>query len=92
MPEVHFTIRWPDGLEEQCYSPSTAIKSHLQTGQTYPVPEFLQHVRAGLNEASDRVAAKYGFACSSAMDQLARIEQTAASQAPDGHVACLSFS
>jgi uncharacterized repeat protein (TIGR04042 family) len=33
--------------------------------------------RTALNIASERVRAKYGFACSSAMDQLARIEAAA---------------
>ncbi len=92
MPEVRFTIRWPDGAEESCYSPSTAIHRHLDAGQTYPLAEFLERARAGLNEASDRVAAKYGFACSSAMDQLARIEAEAQNQPIDGQVICLSLS
>ncbi|MTH78482.1 MSMEG_0570 family nitrogen starvation response protein [Paracoccus aestuariivivens] len=92
MPEVRFTIRWPDGVEESCYSPSTAIHAHLQAGTTYPLGEFLQRARTGLNEASDRVAAKYGFACSAAMDQLARIEHRAASLHRDGKVTCLSMS
>lgn len=92
MPEVRFKIRWPDGTEESCYSPSTAIQRHLSAGQTYPIKEFLERARAGLNEASDRVAAKFGFACSSAMDQLAHIEATAQNQPSDGHVTCLSLS
>ncbi|WP_142781737.1 MSMEG_0570 family nitrogen starvation response protein [Agrobacterium sp. T29] len=92
MPEVRFTIRWPDGNEESCYSPSTAIQRHLNAGQTYPLSEFLERARAGLNEASDRVAAKFGFTCSSAMDQLARLEAAAQSQPSDGQVTCLSLS
>ncbi|WP_107677908.1 MSMEG_0570 family nitrogen starvation response protein [Agrobacterium sp. LAD9] len=92
MPEVRFTIRWPDGAEESCYSPSTAIRRHFEAGQTYSLPDFLERARAGLNEASDRVTAKFGFTCSSAMDQLARIEATARSQPSDGQVACLSLS
>jgi len=92
MPEVRFTIRWPDGREEGCYSPSTAIGRHLAAGSTYQLPEFLSRVRAGLNEASARVEAKFGFACSAAMDQLARIEAYAATQPPTGQVACLSLS
>ncbi|TRL37569.1 MSMEG_0570 family nitrogen starvation response protein [Rhizobium straminoryzae] len=92
MPEVRFTIRWPDGAEESCYSPSTAIHRHLAAGETYPLAEFLERARAGLNEASERVAAKYGFACSAAMDQLALIEQAAKNQPLDGHVTCLSLS
>ena len=92
MPEVRFTIRWPDGAEEVCYSPSTAIGRHLAPGARYPMPEFLDRARAGLNEASDRVEAKYGFACSSALDQLARIEFRAASFPDGGPVECLALS
>lgn len=92
MPEVMFLIRWPDGTEESCYSPSTAIHRHIEAGRTYPLAEFLDRARAGLNEASDRVAAKYGFACSSAMDQLARIERVAEIHPFDGNVTCLSLS
>ncbi|NTI78435.1 MSMEG_0570 family nitrogen starvation response protein [Rhizobium rhizogenes] len=92
MPEVRFTIRWPDGQEENCYSPSTAIHRHLEAGQTYEISDFLGRARAGLAEASARVVAKYGFACSSALDQLASIETTAASQPADGQVICLSMT
>ncbi|CAM3050226.1 MSMEG_0570 family nitrogen starvation response protein [Paracoccus nototheniae] len=92
MPEVRFTIRWPDGTEESCYSPSTAIRQHVSAGTAYPLPEFLDRARAGLNAASDRVAAKFGYACSSALDQLARIEARAATQPPDGQVICLSLT
>ncbi|WP_149139709.1 MSMEG_0570 family nitrogen starvation response protein [Gemmobacter caeruleus] len=92
MPEVIFHIRWPDGVEERCYSPSTIIHQHLSAGQSYPLDDFLARVRAGLIEASDRVAAKYGFACSSAMDQLARIEANARRySADDAPVICLSL-
>lgn len=93
MPEVIFHIRWPDGSEERCYSPSTIIHDHLTAGNNYPLPEFVARARAGLNAASDRVAARYGFACSSAMDQLARIEARAQTHRPDGPpVVCLSLS
>jgi uncharacterized repeat protein (TIGR04042 family) len=79
MPEVYFTVVWPDGEEERCYSPSTVIKNHITAGETYSVEQFLGKARTGLGEASDRVAARYGFACSSAMAQLARIEARAGS-------------
>lgn len=92
MPEMRFTIRWPDGAEETCYSPSTAITRHLAAGARYPMPDFLARVRAGLREASDRVEAKYGFACSSALDQLARIETRAAPFGAAGDVECLALS
>jgi uncharacterized repeat protein (TIGR04042 family) len=92
MPETRFAIRWPDGSEELCYSPSTAIGRHLAAGESYPLPEFLDRVRAGLHEASDRVAAKYGFACSAALGELARIEARAGAQPQGGAVACLSLT
>ena len=77
MPEVILHIRWPDGHEERCCLPSTIIGQHLMAGQSDPLPEFLTRARAGLNAASDRVAAKYGQPCTSAIAQLARIEATA---------------
>ncbi len=93
MPEVIFHIRWPDGHEERCYSPSTIIGQHLMAGQSYPLPEFLTRSRAGLNAASDRVAAKYGHPCTSALAQLACFEATALhhTAAADAPVTCLSL-
>jgi uncharacterized repeat protein (TIGR04042 family) len=77
MPEMLFQIRWPDGAVEQCYSPSLVIRDHLAVGETYSVPEFLRRSRIALTIASDRVREKYGFACSRAMGQLARLESAA---------------
>lgn len=77
MPEMRFLIRWPDGTAESCYSPSLVIKDFFSPGNTYPLADFLERSRTALNIASERVKAKYGFACSSAMDQLARIESAA---------------
>ena len=82
MPEMRFHIRWPDGKTEPCYSPSLIIKDYFVVGETYPLPDFLHRSRSALNIASDRVKAKYGFACSRAMGQLARIEATAARFTP----------
>jgi len=93
MPEMRFLIRWPDGRAESCYSPSLVVKDYLVPGETYPLPDFIERSRAMLNIASERVRAKYGFACSSAMDQLARIETAAAafSHLPDAHVTVEAF-
>lgn len=77
MPVMHFHLRWPDQSEQRCYSPSVVVRDHLAVGQSYPLDDFLQRIRAALNTASERVRAKYGFACSQAMDQLADIEQVA---------------
>ena len=77
MPEMHFTVRWPDGQQATCYSPSLVVQDFLTPGQRYPLAEFLQRTEAALQIASDRVAAKYGFACSRAMDQWAAIAERA---------------
>lgn len=92
MPETYFTLRWPDGTEERCYSPSTVITDFLSPGTSYPLDAFLSRVRIGLHRASDRVAAKYGFACSSAMAQLEAIETRAATFRGQGDVTCLAIT
>ena len=75
MPEMHFRIRWPDGDEMRCYSPSLIVREYLEVGRTYPLHDFLERSRTMLQIGSERVRAKYGFACSAAMDQLATIEE-----------------
>lgn len=77
MPEMRFQIRWPDGTEAFCYSPSLVIKDYLKVGETYTLADFLDKSRTALNIASDRVRAKYGFPCGRAMGQLQLIESTA---------------
>jgi uncharacterized repeat protein (TIGR04042 family) len=77
MPEMHFQIRWPDGAEERCYSPSLVIAELISADKTYPVYEFMERVGAGLRIAAERVRAKYGFYCSAAQEQLATLEERA---------------
>ncbi|MEG3136051.1 MSMEG_0570 family nitrogen starvation response protein [Rouxiella sp. T17] len=77
MPAMHFHVCWPDGKTEACYSPSTVISQYLTAGETYSLTEFVGRCNTALNEASQRVESKYGFACSSAMDQLTRINEKA---------------
>jgi uncharacterized repeat protein (TIGR04042 family) len=93
MPEMRFVIRWPDGKQESCYSPSLVIKDFLREGESYPVPDFLKRSREALQIASERVKAKYGFPCSLALGQLAQIEATATqfTGREDVRVACESF-
>jgi len=77
VPEMYFEVTWPDGRRDRYYSPSRIVEEHLQVGESYPVLDFVARVRVALQVASERVRAKYGFYCSAAMDQLARIEETA---------------
>jgi uncharacterized repeat protein (TIGR04042 family) len=85
MPEMLFSVRWPDNTVDECYSPSLVIKDYMNVGESYPVQDFVQRSRTALNIASERVRAKYGYACSSAMDQLARIESKAEGFPADGN-------
>ena len=77
MPEMTFTVRWPDGATEDCYSPSLVMHDHLSVGESYTLAEFVLRVGTGLDLASARVAQRYGFACTSAAAQKAAIERAA---------------
>jgi len=79
MPEMLFSVRWPDGTAQRCYSPSLVVKDYLEPGRSYRVGEFVTRTRSALTIASERVRGKYGFACTSAAAELAAIEHRAAS-------------
>jgi len=91
MPELRFSITWPDGTDETCYSPSTVIRNHFAPGTTYPLADFLTRSRAALTAASKRVQQIHGSPCSLALGQLARIEKTAARYTATDHVIFISF-
>jgi uncharacterized repeat protein (TIGR04042 family) len=93
MPEMRFVVRWPDGSVESCYSPSLVVKDFFAPGEAYAMADFVARSRDALHIASERVRAKYGFACSSAMDQLARIETAAETFAhlSEAHVTVETF-
>lgn len=82
MPEVDFIVRWPDGTRQHCVSPSRSIEAVLQTGAKYPVDEFVRRATDALQIGSDRVRAKYGFACTAASAQAEELRRVAARQAP----------
>ena len=96
MPEVRFEVRWPSGATHSYYSPSTIVHQHLKVGASYDVKDFLARTEVAMNAASERVRAKFGYACSSAMDTLAQIQEMAeAEQAaeapPSGKVHVLAM-
>ncbi|MDY6798967.1 MAG: MSMEG_0570 family nitrogen starvation response protein [Pseudomonadota bacterium] len=78
MPAINFCVRWPDGTEDICYSPSTVVREHFSAGQTMPLDEFVTTAEQALNAASKRVEQKFGYFCSSAMDQFSSIKLKAA--------------
>jgi uncharacterized repeat protein (TIGR04042 family) len=69
------------------------VQDFLLPGRRYALDDFLQRSREALAMASERVRAKYGFACSQAMDQLAEIEHIAArfADAADAEVTVVAF-
>ena len=92
MPEVTFVIRWPDGREEGCYSPSTVIREHLSAQTDYSLEDFLSRALAGLDQAALRVKAKYGSRCGMADAQAAQISAKAAKFSAEETVQCLSVT
>lgn len=91
MPEARFTVRWPDGAQESCYSPSLVVHDHLEPGRRYGLADFVARASAAMDEASERVRAKHGTACASAMATTAGIRARAATYAADGVVDVLSI-
>ena len=89
MPEMTFTVRWPDGSVEDCYSPSLVMHDHLADGETYTVEDFVRRTVAGLAEASERVRARFGFACSASAASAEKVRLTAALFAADQPVRVL---
>lgn len=77
MPEINFKIQWPDGTQQDCYSPSLVVKQYFTPGVTYELEEFVEKSRTALNIASDRVKEAYGFSCSRALGQIQQIESKA---------------
>lgn len=94
MPEMFFKIRWPDATESDNYSPSLVILDYFAPGDDLDIAEFLEKIRAAMTIASERVKAKYGFACSRAHGTLTTIENRAKPfiAAPNARIKILEFS
>ena len=86
MPEVHFRIEWPDGEVTRCYSPSTIVREYFRPGVTLTIAELVETSTRALGAASDRVEAKYGFACTSASSELRDIQLRAGNFGPEERV------
>lgn len=78
MPEMTFTVRWPDGSVEDCYSPSLVMHDHLTEGETYAVEDFVRRTEIALAQASERVRARFGFACTASAASSEKVRLTAA--------------
>lgn len=91
MPEATFRVRWPDGTTDACYSPSLVVHDHLAVGAEYPLADFTARVTAAMDEASERVRARYGMACTSAAATAAEVRTRAAGHPAGGVVRVLSI-
>lgn len=91
MPEMTFSVRWPDGRLEEWCSPSLVVHDHLETGATYTVSDFTLRSTRALGIASDRVREKFGFACTSAAATTQQITRSAAAYRPDELVDVVSM-
>jgi uncharacterized repeat protein (TIGR04042 family) len=91
MPEMSVTVRWPGGRVEEHYSPSLVMHDYLRPGVTYAIEDFTWRARTALDEAAERVRAKYGFYCTSAAEAASRIEELAAACPPDATVEVLAM-
>lgn len=75
MPVTHLYIKWPDNTEDKVYSPSSVIEKYFSVKQEVPISKFYSLCTESLNEASERVAQKFGFACTSAAAEKKRIQK-----------------
>jgi len=91
MPVTYFDVRWPDGATERCYSPSSIVTEHLQV-RSYTVAEFRAAAGVALHGAAERVREKFGFTCSSALDQLRTLEKRADAFDPCAELWVLGFA
>lgn len=91
MPETWFIVRWPDASRSRCYSPSSTVTEFFEAGGHYPISDFTHRAQSALTHASERVRAKYGYACSASADQLAAIERRAEQWADDDEVIVEGF-
>lgn len=90
VPEMLFAVRWPDGSQQEFYSPSLVVEDYLEPGRAYPVADFVGRSREALGIASERVRARYGAPCTLAAASIASIERAASAQ-PEGDVTVERF-
>lgn len=74
MPEMTFTVRWPDGATQDCYSPSLVMHDFFVDETSYSIAEFMSRAVTALTQASERVKARYGMYCTSAAAQIESLQ------------------
>lgn len=86
MPEVRLQLQWPDGATSEFYSPSTVVLEYLRPGDALSVAELEQVGVRALQEASERVRARYGFACTRTDEEERRLRLRLGDYAPEATV------
>jgi uncharacterized repeat protein (TIGR04042 family) len=61
MPEMTFRVRWPDGTEASCYSPSLVMHDHLAIGAEYSLADFVIRSTTALQQQDEILAAAAAF-------------------------------
>ena len=83
MPEINFQINLPDGKKTSLYSPSTVILEYLKPGDSLKISDFKSLAIKALHEASEKVRAKYGFACTRTLEEEEKILSWISNYDPD---------
>ena len=91
MPETFFKVKWPNGQEQDCYSPSSVVSDYFTENTEYTLQDFISLSEKALNEASERVKLKFGFYCSSAADQLSQLKSKARQFEPSEQITILTI-
>ncbi|MCF0072999.1 MSMEG_0570 family nitrogen starvation response protein [Dyadobacter sp. CY261] len=73
MPETYLKVQLPNDREEVIYSPSTIIKQYFEQASVMSLDDFQNNCSQALHHASNRVYERFGYECTSAMGELARV-------------------
>ena len=89
MPEVRFQLEWPDGQSSTLYSPSTVILDYLRPGDSLLILN-LKCAELRLSVLlSERVRARYGFACTRTDEEESQLRQWVSRYSSDDTVRVL---
>ena len=83
MPEINFQLNLPDGKKKSLYSPSSVILEYLKPGDSLKISDFKSLAIQALHKASEKVRAKYGFACTRTLEEEEKILRWISNYDPD---------
>ena len=73
----------PEGKKTSLYSPSTVILEYLKPGDSLKISDFKSLAIQALHKASEKVRAKYGFACTRTLEEEEKILSWISNYDPD---------